>query len=587
MDYLLFVILAPLAAAAMLVVSFLAWRRRDVGGAGALLWLALAALGWLLYNTLEVLAPTATDTIRFAQLTYLFIPQVPLAWLAFALTFTDRAQWLRSPGFLLLALIMGSLSVLALTNGWHGWVWRTVTPITAGPFLGISVTYGPAFWVFAGVSWLVVIGVCLLMLREYTQSYQDYRRLSVWLVVGALVPVFVNMLYVTRLLPIQKDYSPISFAFGATAFAIGLFRYRLFDLRPVARDVLVDRIHEGMMVLDLDDRLLDFNPAMTRLLGGTPLFRGQPLAEVLPPDQLERLQTQATGEVEIQWPGTGPEDHRYLRFRLSPLTSRADQAVGRLVLAYDITQQRHAELALRLANQALKIRNQELDAFAHTVAHDLKNPIAGLRGIVDILHHDDPDLTPAARREWYDALQHTAEKMHSLVDELLLLAGLREQEIIPTPLDTGAIVTQVLGRLGPMLRDADATVVQPDAWPQAIGYMPWVEEVWINYLSNAIKYGGTPPHLELGADTLPDDQIRFWVRDNGLGLTEEAQGKLFVPFTRLSQAGTEGHGLGLSIVCRILGKLEGSYGVESDGPGTGSLFWFTLPAAPVTTPTPA
>jgi signal transduction histidine kinase len=126
-----------------------------------------------------------------------------------------------------------------------------------------------------------------------------------------------------------------------------------------------------------------------------------------------------------------------------------------------------------------------------------------------------------------------------------------------------------------------------------LGYAPWVEEVWANYLSNGCKYGGTPsaaPRLELGGDLLPilpagDGQdgsmVRFWVHDSGDGLTSEQQNRLFTPFTRLDQARARGHGLGLSIVRRIVEKLGGQVGVESNGaPGQGSTFYFTLPAAP-------
>ena len=111
-----------------------------------------------------------------------------------------------------------------------------------------------------------------------------------------------------------------------------------------------------------------------------------------------------------------------------------------------------------------------------------------------------------------------------------------------------------------------------------MGHQPWVEEIWVNYLSNAIKYGGRPPKVELGAMVLSNGMVRYWVRDNGPGISPEDQKRLFVPFTKLKQVNTKGHGLGLSIVQRIAAKLGGQVGVESKV-GAGSLFWFTLPIA--------
>jgi two-component system sensor histidine kinase/response regulator len=109
-------------------------------------------------------------------------------------------------------------------------------------------------------------------------------------------------------------------------------------------------------------------------------------------------------------------------------------------------------------------------------------------------------------------------------------------------------------------------------------------------MSNALKYGGQPPRVELGAHLLPsvpsDDGEEekgrmgcFWIRDNGRGLTPEEQARLFTPFTRLDQVSAKGHGLGLSIVRRIVEKMGGQVGVESQV-GEGSTFSFTLPLAP-------
>ena len=131
-----------------------------------------------------------------------------------------------------------------------------------------------------------------------------------------------------------------------------------------------------------------------------------------------------------------------------------------------------------------------------------------------------------------------------------------------------------------MIEEYQAQIRYPQHWPVALGHAPWIEEVWTNYLSNGIKYGGQPPRLQLGATACSDGMIRFWVRDNGPGLTPEEQAQLFMPFTQLDQARALGHGLGLSIVRRILEKLGGQVGVESEGvPGEGCRFWFTLPAA--------
>lgn len=172
----------------------------------------------------------------------------------------------------------------------------------------------------------------------------------------------------------------------------------------------------------------------------------------------------------------------------------------------------------------------------------------------------------------------SARKALNIVDELLLLSSVRQEDVPLGPIDMADAVRQAQRRLGWMVDQYQGEIVLPDSWPVSQGYAPWIEEVWVNYLSNALKYGGQPPLLQLGAEAQPDGSIRFWVQDNGPGIPLEKQEALFAEFTRLEHTRAEGHGLGLSIVKRILSKLGGSVGVESEL-GHGSRFHFALPSA--------
>ncbi len=234
---------------------------------------------------------------------------------------------------------------------------------------------------------------------------------------------------------------------------------------------------------------------------------------------------------------------------------------------------------LQEKNEQLERQNQELDAFAHTVAHDLKNPLAVISGYADVLAQGTADLSPEELTKIGQAVKTMSRKAISITEGLLLLASVRKEEIQLQPLDMAAILEQVLARLDQMIAQTQAEVIAPASWPAALGYAPWVEEIWINYLSNGLKYGGRPPRLELGAARRPAGVIRFWAQDYGDGIPPEAQATLFTEFTRLSEINVKGHGLGLSIVQRIAEKLGGEVGVASPGkPGHGSRFYFTLPA---------
>lgn len=237
-------------------------------------------------------------------------------------------------------------------------------------------------------------------------------------------------------------------------------------------------------------------------------------------------------------------------------------------------------MKLRRLNEELERRNEELDAFAHTVAHDLQSPLSLVIGYAEVLEQEFAVLPAEELRTYLHSIAGNSRKISTIIDALLLLAGVHKARVELKPLKMAEIVTQAQQRLAPLLVEYQPEIALPESWPPALGYGPWVEEVWTNYISNAIKYGGRPPRLKLGADVQINGMVRFWIRDNGPGLTPNEQRRLFTPFTRLDQVEVKGHGLGLSIVRRIVKKLGGEVGVESDGiAGQGSTFSFTLPGA--------
>ena len=224
----------------------------------------------------------------------------------------------------------------------------------------------------------------------------------------------------------------------------------------------------------------------------------------------------------------------------------------------------------------LELRNRELDTFARTVAHDLRDPLNVIVGFAELIA-DEAELSG----EYQQCIQNivdTGHRMAEITRELLLLSRLRDSEVRVEPVDMAIVVKRARARLVRVIEDHDADIVVANDWPRAVGYGPWLEEVWVNYLSNAIKYGGRPPRIELGATRQQDGHIRFWITDNGAGLSPKEREMVFSEFIRLDDHQAKGHGLGLSIVKRIVDKLNGQLGIDS-APGVGSTFYFALPAA--------
>ena len=232
---------------------------------------------------------------------------------------------------------------------------------------------------------------------------------------------------------------------------------------------------------------------------------------------------------------------------------------------------------LQHQKQDLQAQNEELDAFAHTVAHNLKSPLSRLAGFAELLLINEGHFTEAEKQNVNQRIINNAYRMNNIVDELLLLSSVRKADVTLRPLSMPDIIDSTLDRIQHLIEEHQATIILPETWPAAMGHAQWIEEVWENYLTNALKYGGAPPVIGVGAQKIERNMIQFWVRDNGEGIPAEQQQFLFTPFTRLSEVRISGYGLGLSIVQRIIRKLGGAVGVESEV-GDGSVFFFTLPA---------
>ncbi len=274
------------------------------------------------------------------------------------------------------------------------------------------------------------------------------------------------------------------------------------------------------------------------------------------------------------------EEHVAIASEVAALLAVAIRQARLYTLAQqEIAERRQVESRLREYTAELEASNAELDAFAHTVAHDLKSPLGTFVGFSELLLANHDRLSTAELEEELEYMAQSGWRMTGIIDELLLLASVRrQQEVDLTPLETAGLIDDASQRLASIIDEYAATIDRPTTWPVAYGYAPWIEEVWVNYLSNAIKYGGEPPIVRVGAQRLDNGYVRFWVEDNGSGLSPAEQTTLFTEFTRLDELKTQGYGLGLSIVRRIVERLGGEVGVESYV-GEGSRFYFTLPGS--------
>ncbi|HNP21830.1 MAG TPA: PAS domain S-box protein [Panacibacter sp.] len=286
---------------------------------------------------------------------------------------------------------------------------------------------------------------------------------------------------------------------------------------------------------------------------------------------------------------------------------------GNLILAKDITERKKAEAALskfneeleqrvkdrtadirkkeaenRLLNEQLEMKviertkqletaNKELEAFSYSVSHDLRAPLRAISGYSKILEEDYGSILDAEGKRIIDAVIANSKRMGLLIDDLLRFSKMARMSVQPFSVDMYSIVSECVKEL---VTDTSNMRINIDPnLPEANVDHAMIKQVWINLISNAIKYSAkkTSPLIEIGYKKENGVNIYF-IRDNGAGFNMKYANKLFGVFQRLhGHDEFDGTGVGLALVSRIIHKHNGLVWGEGEE-GVGATFYFSLPA---------
>jgi hypothetical protein len=280
--------LALLAAALLCgLLAVVGWRRRAKPGGTQFVAMMTAAAIWAMLYALELTAPTLAGKVVWAKAEYLGIVALPLTWFLFARSHTGASRRLGRRLLAMLALIPVATVVLAATNGSHGLLWSKLSLSVSGQFPVLTVAYGPWFWVHMIYSYALLALGSFLLLRVVYRYPQLYRRQAGMLMIATLAPWVGNILSVfgARLAG-GVDLTPIAFTVTGVALALSMSRFRLFSLLPAllptARNQVLQTMKDGVLVLDVDGRVMSVNPAASAMIGerASELI-GKPVSEIL------------------------------------------------------------------------------------------------------------------------------------------------------------------------------------------------------------------------------------------------------------------------------------------------------------------
>ena len=222
--------------------------------------------------------------------------------------------------------------------------------------------------------------------------------------------------------------------------------------------------------------------------------------------------------------------------------------------------------------------NADLEAYTRMVAHDLKNPLASFASGTEHLRMEWQDKLDAVSMELLDSLEQQSHRMLSTVDGLLRLALFERKPVQIVKTNPAFPARRAWEGLSHLRKKQTVEVEWPEQWPEVYCYPAWLEEVWDNLMSNALKYGGTPRKLVISASPEGEDYVRLSVDDNGSGIPSEVRKEIIQKFSGRPKVNVDSCGIGLMIVQRILHRFGSSLEINPTVHfPTGMCFSFRLP----------
>jgi len=327
------------------ILMVYAWHRRRVRGARGVALLLTAATIYCLGYILEITSTNLPTALFWIHIEYIGIVTEPVFWLVLVLQFSGQQHLLTRRNLALLFVIPAIILLLNFTNNFHHLYYATVGLDTSGLFPLFTFTPGPWYWVNVVTIYIQVLGGSIYLLTRLRHSSNLYRRQATIILIGSLAPITVSSIYLLKLTPWPHvDITPFALTVSGAAMVFGIFRYYLLTLVPIARDILVENMEDGIFILDNEFRIVDSNPAAMTFFdvdGRNPI--GQPVESFLSSyPEVALLCRSKEGTIREFQLGS-----RHLSLQLIPLTNRGLSVLGHMLLTRDITNLKRSAEELR------------------------------------------------------------------------------------------------------------------------------------------------------------------------------------------------------------------------------------------------
>lgn len=553
-----------------------------------------------LFYAFEISSTTAQDTLMFRKLEFIGAAWIPAFFLLFSISYTGRKKRLAIYEIASILIIPIITVVFVFTNDFHNLYYSEIQMETKGIVPMLIIKYQPWHWVQQLYSVICILISIAILSNMWLGSSPAFRKQTSIVIVGFMVPFFTLLASLSRILSPGIDPFPFSLIFSSLLVFIGLTRYGLLDLSPLARSLLFENITEGVIVFDSFSRMVDYNKKATKFLGINTKDIGKPGSEVLNswPELLNKGNDLKQRE-NIEVKRNDGEKTLWLNIDFLPLYDEHNDMKGQMLLLSNITERKHAEEELLKANRDLEAAishancmtakaehaNNAKSEFLASMSHELRTPLNGVIGFSDLLRQTD--LTDS-QFQYVKAVNTSANSLLDLINDVLDFSKIEagKLELYPERTNLIELSEQVTDIVKYRAHEKNLELllnISSDLSYNIFADKLRLRQVMVNLLGNAIKFtenGEVELKIEASnsLDKTNEIELTFSVRDSGIGISKENHSKIFESFSQADGSITRkfgGTGLGLAISNKLLHQMGSQLELDSE-PGKGSKFYFTV-----------
>lgn len=547
-------------------------------------WIAFTIMSfslWGFFYGVELTQDSIDTMIFLTKLQYIGLVMAPACWVMFSLKYTGYEntswRWIYFSLFIFPIVIYS----IVLTNSWHHLHYKSNWLITSGPFPMLGIERGPMYFIQIVYSYFFYFLGTFILWRRFQFANKHFKLQTRLLILGGFFPLIINVLYqISWLKPYEGlDMTPYAFIFTYFLLGVAILRFNLLNLKPFARDKILEVLSRGVLVFDHRGKVVDYNSAVKSFclrpekikmgVNAQAIFEERP--EIL---ELLKLSEQKSIESRV----VSPNGELIIKIESIPILEGGPLVSGVLLLFDDITSE--IKINERLQNQATELQhlNNLKDKFFSIISHDLKGPVFGVKELIYLTQ-----TGVISKDEFYSMLPEVSKNMEQvsiLLENLLAWTSsqLKGEYIQPQKIDLYRIVSSQKNLLERIASEKSVLIEMlgfENTWVKADKNM--VELIFRNLISNAIKFSKKNSKIILTC-AIEGDDYEICVRDFGAGISPENLEKLNegISFTTRGQNNETGTGLGMLLVKEYLDKNGGTLRIESTL-GEGSKFYVKLP----------